>query len=136
MSSFLPALGTQVLTACWNKGVSIQKKQKKKHNSAKKCWVHSCEEKNKERLSVAAAATAAATAGIARRCSLMLANVFTAADSGDGAVVSSSARPGPHTPNVGWGGMLLLFFFFLFFFFWGGLEGGKGNSTSVCVLRR
>lgn len=134
MSSFLPALGTQVLTACWNKGVSIQKKTKKKHNSAKKCWVHSCEEKNKERLSVAAAAaTAAATAGIARRCPLMLANVFTAADSGDSAVVSSSARPGPHTPNVGWGGMLLLFFFFL-----GGvgLEGGKGNSTSVCVLRR
>lgn len=45
MSSFLPVLCTQVLTACWNKGVYS------KTHRCQNCSAHSCKERNKERLS-------------------------------------------------------------------------------------
>lgn len=67
-------------------------------------------------------------------CPLMLANVFTTADSVDGAVVSST-RPGPHKSNVVWGGMLF-FSLFLFFGGGGGREGEFHKRLCVTQMKR
>lgn len=80
-----------------------QRRLYSKTQRCQNCSAHSCKERNKERLSVAAAGMNAATAGIARLCPLMPTKVFTMADSLYVAGLCWS-RLGPHQSRVVWVG--------------------------------
>lgn len=82
-----------------------QRRLYSKTQHCQNCSAHSCKEKNKERLSVAAAEMNPATAGIAQLCPLMSTKVSTMEDSVYTAVVYCT-RLGPHKSKVVWAGCL------------------------------